>query len=163
MDLSQRARLFKSGALCSITDYKFNISPASRQTARTTGPACGEGFYNSHGFVRYWNSAGTDYAEFLTFPTDPLEYPAPSPSAITTNEAGQTIGSGEGAQSENDLPDLVSAIGENGTNGYVKKADLLAGVPSSPEQASAKRTAGSRSVPLYAANGVTQLDTFTIG
>lgn len=151
-----RARLFKSGALCQITTYNFNSAPASQLNNATTGD-CGDGFYNSHGFVRYWN--GTEYAEFLTFPSDALEYPDSSP--LVTNDAGETLGSAENIQREQDLPDLVEAIGVNGAEGYVKKADLLADIPATPDEAAAARPT-AKTVSVYASDGVTAVDTFRI-
>lgn len=84
-----RSRLFSSGALRVIKPYKYNSSPASSVNDPTTGD-CGPGFYNSHGFVRAFN--GTTYQEFVTFPSDPLEFTAPA--ARGTNEQGESYGSG---------------------------------------------------------------------
>ncbi|ROZ88068.1 hypothetical protein [Gordonia sp. OPL2] len=153
-----RARLFKSGALCQITAYNFNSSPASQLSNATAGD-CGDGYYNSHGFVRYWN--GSDYSEFLTFPSDPLIYPATS-SARSTNEQGESKGSAENIKREEDLPDLIEAIGVNGKTGFVKKNDLLADIPATPEQAAAAADPAPRTITVYAADGVTAVDTFRI-
>ncbi len=152
-----RARLFKSGALCQITAYNFNTAPASQLVNSTSGD-CGDGFYNSHGFVRYWN--GSDYAEFLTFPTDPLVYPATPARSFTDN--GESRGSAENIKREEDLPDLIEAIGVNDKTGFIKKSDLLADVPENPEQAAAAADPAPRTITLYAADGVTAVDTFRI-
>ncbi len=48
--MGAKARLFREGALCSATDYRFNALISNSQVASTQRD-CGAGFYNSHGFV----------------------------------------------------------------------------------------------------------------
>lgn len=162
-----QARLFKSGVLCQITGWVYNPLPANTLTTNTVGN-CGSGSYNSHGFVRYWT--GTEYGDFLTFPTDPLDFTAPalrtaesSPHVdVTTNSQGQTVGSGEDARTEGEQPDLIAAYGSAGETGYVKKTDLAAGSATNPAAASATSDPAPRTVPLYAADGTTTVGSFTI-
>jgi len=48
------------------------------------------------------------------------------------NKNGQTYGSSAGATSPETEPELISAIGEDGTEGYVLKKDLDGELPKSP-------------------------------
>lgn len=128
-----RSRLFTSGALCVIKPYKFNAAPASSLNDPTSGD-CGPGFYNSHGFVRAWN--GSDYQEFITFPSDPLQFGASTartseaPDSVSRNDRGESYGSAENVTDDAALPDLVEAIGTSGERGYLRKADLTTPEPS---------------------------------
>ncbi|MFD6517107.1 hypothetical protein [Rhodococcus sp. NPDC060176] len=168
--LGVRARLFKSGALCQAVDYRYNVKIAAEMQVGTTA-VCGTGWYNSHGFVAAWNGTSS-YKEFVTFPTDPLYFEVPAspsaraqaPESITiesgVNGSGQSFGSGEGVESDADLPDLVAAIGTNGEIGYIKKGEL-GGPASSPEQALASNT-GGRTVSLYDQDGQAVIGEFTV-
>ncbi|OZE20157.1 hypothetical protein CH262_23145 [Rhodococcus sp. 05-2255-1e] len=168
-----RSRLFTSGALCVIKPYKFNSGPASSLNDPTTGD-CGPGFYNSHGFVRAWN--GTAYQEFVTFPSDPLQWGAAarsaddgSDAAVTVNDNGQTIGSAEGITDDAQLPELVSAFGTDGQRGYVRSSDIvepdytLEQAQALPDNGQGVLEAPARTVPLYDDDGATVLGEFSIG
>lgn len=161
-----QARLFKSGVLCQITGYVFNPLPANQISTNTYGN-CGSGSYNSHGFVKYWT--GTAYGDFLTFPTDPLNFTAPAAlarsapkTAPTTNAQGQTIGSAESSRTEDQQPDLIAAYGTNGEAGYIKKTDLTAHTPANLTDAAATTDPAPRTIPLYEENGSTTIGSFTI-
>jgi len=68
------------------------------------------------------------------------------------------------------MPDLVAVLGDHGCEGYVPK-DLLnaqyqADPPTSPEEALREQMARKRNptvLPVYSADGATQIDTFTLG
>jgi bla regulator protein BlaR1 len=64
-------------------------------------------------------------------------------------------------------PDLMTARGENGVDGYVKASDLLGPHFSSPEEAIAyqeaiKAASGYRSIPLYESDGKTVIGEFRL-
>jgi hypothetical protein len=63
-----------------------------------------------------------------------------------------------------DLPDLIAVKGNNGRNGYITRDAFMGGPPpSSPEEAlRQQRKGGDVVVPVYAEDGVTVIDTFTI-
>ncbi|MDR6910953.1 hypothetical protein J2W54_002906 [Rhodococcus fascians] len=157
--IGSKARLFREGALCSATDYQFNAFLSSSQNA-TVQRDCGPGFYNSHGFVATFPPGGS-LTEYVTFPSDPLQYaPASARSAAPAaqtesgvNTSGQTYGSALNAESDADLPELVSAVGTNGVDGYIRSSDLTDPTPDD---------AGSRSVPVYDISGETVVDQFAI-
>lgn len=91
-------------------------------------------------------------------PTNPLHYPI--------NENGQTYGSTANATSPETEPELISAIGVEGTAGYVLKKDLDGIRPKSPEEAIAiqnSRSPGGRDIPLYDVDGDTVIGVFHVG
>ncbi|MBY6676256.1 hypothetical protein HQ308_16030 [Rhodococcus sp. BP-241] len=153
--MGAKARLFREGALCSATDYRFNAFITNAQNAATTRD-CGAGFYNSHGFVAVLNPTNGALSETVTFPTDPLQYP-PAASARQQNSApegesgvngdGVSYGEALGVQDDADLPELISAIGTDGQAGYIRSSDLTAGA-ADPAAEPAVRT-----VPLLTRDG----------
>lgn len=85
------------------------------------------------------------------------------------NAQGQTFGSAMDAASPADEPDLIRAVGDGGTIGYVKKDDLDQGQPKTPEEAVAfeasKKAQASkgRVLNLYAEDGKTVIGTKSVG
>jgi hypothetical protein len=61
------------------------------------------------------------------------------------------------------IPALVAAVGDHGIAGYVKVTDVFCQpAPASP--AAALATQGKpRQIPVYAANGITRVDTLRVG
>jgi hypothetical protein len=84
-----------------------------------------------------------------------------------TNERGQTYGKAPapaagGQVSSNEFPDLVAAVGDNGVEGYVDVEAVTGGpLPSSPKDALAMQGEPIE-YPVYAADGETVVDTFTV-
>ncbi|SDK41747.1 hypothetical protein SAMN05428961_10221 [Paenibacillus sp. OK060] len=82
------------------------------------------------------------------------------------NKKGQTYGSSADATSPETEPELISAIGEDGTSGYVLKKDLDGALPKSPEEAIAiqnSRSPEGRDIPLFDVDGVTVIGVFHVG
>lgn len=161
--LGVRSRLFKSGALCVINSVKYNTTSTGSLTDPTSGD-CGPGWYNSHGFVLV--DDGTNYQEFVTFPTDPLQWgeAAAAPAAdqrIERNSRGQTYGSAASITDDADLPDLILSVGTNGRTGYIRSADIPA-TPKTKAEATALRGASAKTVPVYESDGTTVVDQFRI-
>ncbi|MFK3938015.1 peptidase M56 BlaR1 [Alkalihalobacillus sp. NPDC078783] len=87
------------------------------------------------------------------------------------NDSGETYGSALYSTSSADEPDLIQAIGVDGTEGYIKKVDLdrvtgESDLPKTPEEALAKQAERERNqdtdIPLYEANGKTVIGVFSI-
>ena len=82
------------------------------------------------------------------------------------NENGQTIGFIPDGATEDEFPDLIPVIGDNGKAGYIYERELF-GTPSSPEEAMKiheaieNGTYEPKSVNVYEADGKTVIDTFT--
>lgn len=82
------------------------------------------------------------------------------------NENGQTYGSSSDAASPETEPELISAIGVDGTAGYVLKKDLDGEQPKSPQDAIAlqnNRSPDGRDIPLYDVEGTTVIGVFHVG
>lgn len=82
------------------------------------------------------------------------------------NKNGQTYGSSADATSPKTEPDLISAIGVDGTAGYVLKKDLDGELPKSPEEAIAiqnSRSPDGRDIPLFDVDGETVIGVFHVG
>lgn len=90
---------------------------------------------------------------------DPEETgPVPTGPDYPVNEQGQTYG-GMAAGDYPD-PDLVAVYGNCGRSGYALREDLEDPAPWVPD---AGLDGTPRTVPVYELDGVTQIDTFTIG
>ncbi|WP_307448778.1 hypothetical protein [Paenibacillus sp. V4I3] len=79
------------------------------------------------------------------------------------NKSGQTYGSATDATSPETVPELISAIGVDGTKGYVLKKDIDGEQPKSPEEAISiqnSRSPGGRDIPLYDVDGETIIGVF---
>ncbi|WP_422661192.1 hypothetical protein ACK8P5_12190 [Paenibacillus sp. EC2-1] len=82
------------------------------------------------------------------------------------NNNGQTYGSSADASSPEMEPELISAVGIDGTKGYVLKKDLDGERPKSPEEAIAiqnSRPPGGVDIPLYDVDGETVIGVFQMG
>lgn len=82
-----------------------------------------------------------------------------------SNADGLTYGSATEAQSAADEPELIQAIGVNGVEGYVYRDELNA-YPEQGDRASIERwmerVSTARSIPVFAVDGKTRIDTFVI-
>jgi hypothetical protein len=92
------------------------------------------------------------------WPTPPLS----AESAYPTNAAGETYGKMKALVGR---PDLMAAIGEHGVHGYLRQSDIEGTPPKTPEEAveQTKRSLRGYTVPLYKADGVTQIGVFQVG
>ncbi len=98
--------------------------------------------------------------------------PMPDPT-YPTNGDGLTYGSAAQANAPDAEPDLIAVVADNGKEGYVLKHDLdeadgtaAAATFTSPDQALAwqanRLKQGSVDVPVYLADGTTQIGMFTV-
>lgn len=80
------------------------------------------------------------------------------------NLNGQTYGSNTQATSIETEPDLILAIGVDGTEGYIKSVDLNGTMPKTPEEALKLQSKAPdfRIIPLYAVDGKTVIGKFKI-
>lgn len=88
-------------------------------------------------------------------------------SPYPKNQNGETYGSLLDAPSPDLDPDLIAAIGVDGTEGYVRATELNSGPhPTSPDKTVAYMKAlesapySVRTIPLYAADGKTVIGSF---
>ncbi len=84
------------------------------------------------------------------------------------NENGESYGTAQDAPDGKE-PDLVAVLGDNGNVGYARSSDIDGEMPSCPEEAvrmqEEREKAGNppRVINVYKSDGVTVIDTFTIG
>lgn len=79
------------------------------------------------------------------------------------NESGETYGSALKATSPANEPDLIQAIGEDGTVGYVRNSDLIDKQPKTPEEALKMNTETcEKEITLYASDSKTVIGNFKI-
>lgn len=124
------------GGLLSETATFFTEKDVAQRPAQS---------YDSNGGV------SNDDASLLLGPVPTLE----------VNADGLTYGSALFANSAEDEPDLISVLADDEiTEGYVYKTDLEEEAPASPAEA---RSAPSRTVDVYEADGHTVIGSFTIG
>jgi len=90
------------------------------------------------------------------------EPPLAAESAYPTNAAGETCGTHEPLVEK---PDLMAAVGRYGVHGYLRRSDIIGAPPETPEEAAAqtRRSLRGYTVPLYEADGVTQIGVFRVG
>ncbi len=84
------------------------------------------------------------------------------------NDSGETYGNNLQAKQLGYEAELILAVGEGGTTGYVRTSDLNGEEPSSPEEAQTlqeeriKNGDTGRYIPLYESNGETIIGTFKV-
>lgn len=70
------------------------------------------------------------------------------------NEIGETYGSLSDAESDEKVPDLIKAVGEDGNVGYVRASDLFGETPKTPEEALAQQAnQKEKEINLYDIDG----------
>jgi len=88
-------------------------------------------------------------------------------SDADTNEFGQTYGTLDSIEHLGEIPDLIKAMGVDGTVGYVYKDELYPPLGNTPEEAlklQAERDArGEYTIPLYESDGKTIIGEFPMG
>ncbi|GAV95936.1 hypothetical protein CS176_0166 [Corynebacterium glutamicum] len=156
-----RPRLFSSGILCQAIDFQYNDWPETNFSV-STNDSCGDGWYNSHGFVAVWNNSTQDFSQFPTFPTDPiwyedsnaqsrsLNFDLNSRPAVVNGEINAPIESPEG---------YTAAFGDSGQVGFVEDSELNR----LPQIENGEiKIRGERVIPVFAEDLVTEIDSFTI-
>lgn len=90
-------------------------------------------------------------------------------SIFPVNQNGETYGSLGDVNTPGKEPDLVSAKGEDGTEGYLKLKDMWGEQPNNPEEAVAymkkqeeEKAKGHKYIPLYASEGKTVIGKFKV-
>lgn len=82
-------------------------------------------------------------------------------TVFPVNVHGMTYGSALDAVSPETEPDLIEAVLPDGTHGYVRSKDLTPAGPTTPADVATRiGRVRSRSIPLYAVDGVTVIGSF---
>ena len=154
------AELYRGIALAAFSGPVANGALSTGITA-TTGGASGKGTYTAHGTTWYKGSDG----EMKTLELESVDsYMAVRANGgvdlsteekqIHTNAAGETYGEALVVKYLNEDVDMISAIGKNGTEGYIKVSDLPQNIPDYVPH--------DHEIPVYASDGVTVIDSFFI-
>ena len=118
-------------------------------------------------FVGFSALASTSSSTFIYADKEHTVLPESEPPVYGVNQNGETYGSSAYARTYEEEPDLIAAIGDNGEKGYIRRSESEEEDPSSPEEAlriqNERANQPPRIIPLYAEDGITVLDTFTIG
>lgn len=102
------------------------------------------------------SSAGTHPEENMT----PFEDSRKAEYKV--NESGQTYGSEIFASSREYVPDLIWAVGIDGTEGYIKKEELYSVIDQSYEEVVSGVNNSDALIPLYESDGKTVIGSFLI-
>lgn len=157
------------GSICVVAAVAVSYSPwtstvngaLSTGITATTGGASGKGTYTAHGTTWYKESDG----EMKTLELESVDYYmavranggvdlSTEEKQIHTNAAGETYGEALVVKYLNEDVDMISAIGKNGTEGYIKVSDLPQNIPDYVPH--------DHEIPVYASDGVTVIDSFFI-
>ncbi|MEK4297385.1 peptidase [Paenibacillus sp. FSL R5-0914] len=176
-----QARLYNSnnGALVHSSTWKYNDSDAwnmwvysPRTTTNGYYYAQNKGqFYNIDGYVEYTGNKSpilqlsgnqslnsknlTEASEIMEKLSLKKEY--------DVNNNGETYGSALSEKTIGMEPDLISAIGTNGVNGYIKSEDLSPKVSSIEEALELSGGNGEvKIIPLYAVDGTNVIGEFKL-
>lgn len=155
------------GSICVVAavaaSYSGPVANGALSTGitATTGGASGKGTYTAHGTTWYKGSDG----EMKTLELESVDYYmavranggvdlSTEEKQIHTNAAGETYGEALVVKYLNEDVDMISAIGKNGTEGYIKVSDLPQNIPDYVPH--------DHEIPVYASDGVTVIDSFFI-
>lgn len=152
------------GSICVVAAVAVSYSPWTSTVTgitATTGGASGKGTYTAHGTTWYKGSDG----EMKTLELESVDYYmavranggvdlSTEGKQIHTNAAGETYGEALVVKYLNEDVDMISAIGKNGTEGYIKVSDLPQNIPDYVPH--------DHEIPVYASDGVTVIDSFFI-
>jgi hypothetical protein len=99
-----------------------------------------------------------------TFKKIPPQESLPQNPNFPTNEFGETYGSALGVSPYEKEPDLIGAVGIDGTIGYIRLTELNGEEPKTPEEALAQQAKeNGREINLYKSDGKTIIGKFVIG
>ena len=158
--MGARARMYsQAGSLASASDWSYNSVKASAFEVSTAREVQTNVYFYSKGQVQFYN--GNGYTTYESNSSPLISLVAKSISAVPTNENGEVYGSEIFLEAIGVKADLISAIGENGVEGYVKATDLDGPAAKNPTEA-VKQVRANRIIPLYESDGETVIGSFII-
>lgn len=138
------------GALVKTSGWQYNDKSAAGMSI-SGGKYYKEGTYYSKGQVKLYNGDG--YNTYTAYATPNMAIKSYNLTQIDVNDNGQTYGSDMLTYYEEDIPDLILAIGINGVKGYIYSSQLYG---------ESNSTSSSRLIPLYENDGITVIGAFEI-
>lgn len=167
-------RLYNSsGTLVKSGSWTYNESAYSGMSVLSgdyslsgTYYSCGQvSLYNGNGYSTYNTNkspnltrSSSTYTSNNTEQTETLELD----TSYSVNENGETYGLGLSASTIGEEPDLIKALGIDGTLGYVRSNDFGIANPKSPEEAIANQNTDCNIIPLYDKDGENIIGSFEI-
>ena len=140
-----------SGALVKTTGWEYNDDEIAGWS-RSAGKYYQTGTYYSKGQVKFYN--GNGYYTYTAYATPYISVKTGVSTQILTNANGLTYGSDMLVENGSDTPDLILAIGTDGSEGYVYAGDVYGEYD--------EDALSSRFIPLYKEDGVTVIGTFEV-
>lgn len=155
------AQLYNSaGLLVKSTNVLWNASGDKEiGVGASTFPSTGSRYYA--GGLAYIQGTHNEYdpcaySPTVTCSTGDFSDPLLNATYFEVNSNGQTYGSMVSANSVGEKPELVSAKGVNGVEGYIYYNQWLEATTASSESTEAE------SIPLFSQDGITQIGTFEL-
>lgn len=156
-----KAELYRGPALASYGGPVSNSASSTGVTA-STGQASGAGTYTAQGTTYYATSSNRDME---TLELESVDYKTlvranggknltSEQKEIHTNSAGETYGEAMVVKYLKADVDLISAVGKNGVEGYIKTSDLPHNIPDYVPY--------DHEITVYENDGVTVIDSFFI-
>ncbi len=182
-DVGTRPRLYTSaGSIIETTGYAYNYSAGTVNMLNVGGTHSTSGdYYYSWGQGQYWNYSTSQYVSWdynvtrnIWAPEGAKSYAVPADEFQTlrssnkdmhlysVNKNGQTYGSELLAYSSEYVPDLIAAVGIDGTEGYISRDEEHSVTNLSREEVSSGKTIGDTYISLYAEDGETVIGQFLI-
>lgn len=157
--MGAQARLYTSnGTLHRSSSFVYNSSPAVNVIAYSSRTKS-SGYFYAQSKIRLYNGDGYNTYTAKKSPNGTVsrarssEVSATDDFTYSVNEFNETYGSGLMADIAGEEPDLISAIGTNGEQGYVRSEDLMPECHSIEDAMEASELAYSNQyIPLYNLN-----------
>ncbi|MGG3885307.1 hypothetical protein [Brevibacillus panacihumi] len=164
------------GQIRQASSMTYNSKSIAGMFVYSPATANGNTYY-AYSRAEFYN--GNGYTTFTGYKYPVLKHPfiknmntTDTPTAIKNlmakteyevNDNGETYGSALSAYTIGAEPDLISAVGTNGVEGYVRADDLTPKVSSIEEALEQNAENGDvRTIPLYAEDGETVLGEFEL-
>lgn len=152
--MGAQARLYtSSGTLMYSSSMVYNDSPVINvyaYSARTTS----SGYFYAQSKVSFYN--GNGYTSYIANRSPNASVASVSDAYVGygVNANNETYGSGLLSETLGIEPDLIAAVGRDGTEGYVRSEDISP-TPSNPKEAvaMAELAKADRCIPLYNLDG----------
>lgn len=161
--LGVNARMYNSsGTLIKSSGWEYNDTPLLGIANMTPIYYTSAGTYYGRGQVRVYN--GNGYNIYTTTRSPYIQAHSLKNLEINVNENNEIYGSEYFLEQYDIHPDLISAIGDNGNEGYVKATDLEEPEPNSLADAVKyqKNLQSERKINLYENDGITVIGTYTV-
>lgn len=155
------ARLYSSnGNLVKATSWSYSATSLATGSMYSTSDT--SKYYYSKGKVGFYNGNGYSTYDCYSSPNiapHSLEHPHLD---VTRNDDGQIYGSEYFLNQIGIEPDLIAAIGDDGTIGYVLAEDINVPGASTLDEAESYNAESDKEIPLYNKEGDTVIGKFTI-